>query len=126
MNFDHSETLLKLVEEVIEKPLTSLDYNQPLEEVIKELDGYVDEYLLMAKKLVEVNLMQAYYGGVDDATSKLNDAVEQHGIDYKLIIPDMPEKLQFLIDMHQRNIEDYALVLRGRLRSAIEAKAYMD
>ena len=86
----------------------------------------IDEYLLMAKKFVEINLIRSYFGGVDDATQKLNDAVEQYGIDYKPIIPDMPEKLQFLINMHQRNIEDYALVLRGRLRSAIEAKAYMD
>ena len=80
----------------------------------------------MALKFVEVDLTQLYYSGVDDATGKLNSAAEQYNIDYKPLVPDMPEKLQFLIGMHQRNIEDYALVLRGRLRSAIEAKKYLE
>ena len=64
--------------------------------------------------------------GVDDATGKLNSAAEQYNLDYKPLIPDIPDKLQFLIGMHQHNIEDYALVLRGRLRSAIGTKKYLE
>ena len=71
-------------------------------------------------------MTQLYYNGVDDATGTLNSAAEQYNIDYEPIIPDMPDKLLSLIGMHQHNIEDYALVLRGRLRSAIEAKKYLN
>ena len=116
------DTLLTLVEEMIEKPLASMDYNQPVEEIIKEVDRYIDAYLLVALKFVEVDLTQSYYTGVDDATGKLNSAAEQYTLDYKPIIPDVPDKLLSLIGMHQRNIEDYTLVLRGRLRSAIGTK----
>lgn len=120
------ETLLTLVEEMIEKPLASIDYNRPIEEIIKEVDRYIDEYLVVAMKIVEVELTQSYYNGVDDATQKLNSAAEQYEIDYKPLVPDIPDKLQFLINMQQHNIEDYSLVLRGRLRSAIENKKYLE
>ena len=120
------ETLLTLVEEMIEKPLALIYYKKPVGELIREVDGCIDGYLLAAMKIVEVDLTQSYYSGVDDATGKLNSAAEQYNIDYKPLVPDMPEKLQFLIGMHQRNIEDYALVLRGRIRSVIEAKKYLE
>ena len=57
------DTLVTLVEEMIEKPLASLNYNQSVKELIKELDRYIDEYLLVALKFVEVDLTQSYYSG---------------------------------------------------------------
>lgn len=123
MVLDYQEALVKLVEEIIEKPLATLGYNQSVEEIIKELDGFVDNYILTARKLVEVYLLQAYQSGVIDATEKLNKAAGQ---DIKPLVSDHPEKLDFLISMHQRNVEDYALVLRGRLRSSIETKKYLE
>jgi hypothetical protein len=56
----------------------------------------------------------------------LNTVAERSDITYTPLIPDKPEKLEGLIKMHQRNVEDYALVLRGRIRSAIETYFYID
>jgi hypothetical protein len=122
----YNMVLLELIEEMIEEPFASLDYDQPVEDVILEVDGYIEGYILASRKLVEYQLTQSYWEGVDDATGKLNAAAEQLDIEYNLWVPDNPEKLERLIHMHQRNVEDYALVLRGRLRSVIEAYFYMD
>jgi hypothetical protein len=54
------ETLVNLIEEMIEKPLASLDYNRPVNEVIGEVDGYIDNYLLISKKFIEIHLKQQY------------------------------------------------------------------
>jgi hypothetical protein len=56
----------------------------------------------------------------------LKAAAEESDIDFKPLVPVFPRKLECLIGMQQHNIEDYALVLRGRLRSSIEAYFYLD
>lgn len=47
-------------------------------------------------------------------------------MDYEPLVPENPEQLDCLISMQQRNVEDYALVLRGRLRSVIESRILLD
>ena len=44
---------------------------------------------------------------------------------YKAQIDKNPKQLQQIITMGKHNIEDYGLVLRGRLRSAIESESWM-
>lgn len=125
-NSQYNVVLLELFEEMIEKPLASLDYDLPLEEVIGIVDEYIGGYVLASKKLVEYHLTQAYLEGVLDATLKLNAVMERLDVEFEPLVPDRPEKLDRLIRMHQRNVEDYALVLRGRVRSSIEAYFYLE
>lgn len=72
MDFIYKKALLKLVKDKIEVPLASLDYSRSLDELLVEVDGYIDEYIVMGMEVVEDSLRQLYYDGVVDATIKLN------------------------------------------------------
>jgi hypothetical protein len=122
MKSELDNKLLDLIKEMIEKPLASIDYKPPLEDVIRQIDDLIDSYMEVALYFVEGYLRELYREGASNAADKLNTAAEQYNIDYEPLIPDYPDKLRLLIEMYQHSVEDYALVLRGRLRSSVEAR----
>jgi hypothetical protein len=122
-NLKYRQALLKLLENKIYKPLHALSYDEPTYILIEKVDKMVDEYIKAGQVLVKEYLTHAYHQGVDEAKFKLLEVTEN---EYKPDIAENPLKLKQIIEMQQKNIEDYGLTLRGRLRSTIEINRWME
>jgi hypothetical protein len=126
-NLEYRQTLLTLLKDTVYDPMTGLlNSDKTVEEKIKAVDGYIEDYIYSGKSLVEEYLTKSYMDSAEEATIKLKEAAKQQDAEYGPNIPDKPDKLLQIILMGQHNIEDYGLTLRGRLRSAIETKAWMN
>lgn len=125
-NLEYRQALLTCLKDTVYDPMgTLLKSDKTVDEQIKALDGYIDDYIYGGKKLVDGYLTKGYQIGADEASKHLKDAAKKQDTNYKPNIAVKPEKLQQLISMGERNIEDYGLTLRGRLRSAIDTSSWM-
>lgn len=125
-NLKHRQALLSLLKDTVYDPMTELlKSDKTLDEKIKAVNGYIDDYIHDGQQLVKDNLTGSYQTGIDDAITHLKKAAKEQSVSFKPKIPENPAKLQQIINMAQHNIEDYGLRLRGRLISAIETEAWM-
>lgn len=125
-NLEFRQALLSLLEDTVYKPMNGLlKSDKSVDEMISVLDGFIDDYITQGQELVKEYLTSAYQNSAEEATAKLLSAAKKLKANYKPKLPKEPEKLSQLIAMAQRNIEDYGLTLRGRLRSNIENQAWM-
>ena len=126
-NLEYRQALLTLLKDEVYTPMQKLmKTNKSVDDKIKALDSYIDNYITKGQKLVTDYLTKAYQNGVDEATTNLKRAAKKQDAKYKPKVPKNPAKLQQLIVMGKQSIEDYGLTLRGRLRSAIQTASYMN
>lgn len=126
-NLKYRQALLTCLKETVYDPMTKIfDSNKSVDEGIEALDNCIDNYIMKGKEIVEKYLADAYQTGADQAISRLKNAAHEQDVNIKPRIPDQPERLQEIIRMQEMNVEDYGLTLRGRLRSAIMSKRWLD
>ncbi|GEM_PF-4699051 len=126
-NLEYRQALLTCLKETVYNPMTKiLDSGKSVDDEIQALDGYIDDYIKKGQEIVEEYLTDAYQTGAKQAVSQLKKAANKQGVNIKPKIPDKPERLQQIIQMQQMNVEDYGLTLRGRIRSAIMSKQWLD
>lgn len=125
-NLEFRQALLTLLEDTVYKPMNGLlKSDKSVNDKITDMDGFIDDYISQGQDLVKEYLISAYQNSAEEATEKLLAAAKKQNAKYKPKLPKEPKKLSQLIAMAQRNIEDYGLTLRGRLRSNIENQAWM-
>ncbi|AEG18648.1 hypothetical protein [Methanobacterium paludis] len=136
-NLEYRQSLLTCLEDSVNTPTSKLlakklpttSFEEKYSEIKKEIglfDGYIEDYISNGQGIVKDYQTNTYKIGADEATSYLLAAAKKQGAKYKPIIPDNPVRLQFIIDWQQKMIEDYGLVLRGRIRNAFYSKGWSD
>lgn len=90
------------------------------DEKIKQVDDVIDDYIERGQKLAEKHVTDAYNRGMEIAKERMAKYTED--IDVKI---KNTERLEFLIKQQKDNIEDIALVLRGRIRQVIRIREVM-
>jgi hypothetical protein len=125
-NIDNRQLLLTCLKDTVYDPMTALlKSDKSTEEQIKKVDELIDDYIKEGQSLIETILTKSWNIGVDESETYLKKAAKKQDAKYKAKISDRPEQLQQIITLGKHNIEDYGLVLRGRLRSAIESESWM-
>ena len=125
-NLDNRQLLLTCLKDTVYNPMNvMLKKDITRDERITETDGFIDDYINEGQILIEDILTKSWNIGVNESETYLKAAAKKQDVKYKAKIPDNPEQLQQIIAMGKHNIEDYGLVLRGRLRSAIESESRM-
>jgi hypothetical protein len=125
-NLEYRQKLLTLLKDSVYTPVQKIiDSKKPVEEKISAIDSCIDDYIKEGSKLIETSLTQSYMTGSELATGNIKKEAKKRGINYSVKIEKTPKRLQQLINMQKRNLEDKALVLRGRLRSAVDTDAWM-
>jgi hypothetical protein len=125
-NLDNRQLLLTCLKDTVYDPMTTmLKEDKTTEEQITVMDGFIDDYIKEGQSLIESILTKSWNIGVNESETYLKAAAKKQDAKYKAKISDNPEQLQQIITMGKHNIEDYGLVLRGRLRSAIESESWM-
>jgi hypothetical protein len=125
-NLEYRQALLTCLKDTVYDPMnTLLKSDKTVDEKISALDGFIDDYIKEGQILIEDILTKSWNVGVNESETYLKKAAKKQDAKYKAKIPDNPEQLQQIITMGKHNIEDYGLVLRGRLRSAIESESWM-
>lgn len=119
-NIDYRQELLNLLKNVYNQSSKILKYNKSPDEKIKELDTIIDDYISEGSNLIKTQITTAYMDGVKYATDKLMKLGAK-----KPKVDKNPERLQSLIRQQQMNLEDAALVLRGRLRQLVNISDVM-
>jgi hypothetical protein len=126
-NLEYRQALLTCLKDTVYTPTSKLlKQEKSVDAEIKAIDGFIEDYIKQGQSIVEKYLTDAYQKSAEEATAHLLAAAKKQGAKYKPKIPDNPERLQQIITMQQLNIEDYGLTLRGRLRSAITSKQWLD
>ncbi|MCE7697865.1 MAG: hypothetical protein K8E24_003175 [Methanobacterium paludis] len=126
-NLEYRQACLTNLKDTVYDPYGKLlKTDKSVEDKIKALDGFIDDYINKGQELVREYLTESFQTNAEQATKYLLAAAKKQGAKYKPKIPDNPERLQQIITMQQLNIEDYGLTLRGRLRSAITSKQWLD
>lgn len=125
-NLNARQDLITPIEDLVFNPMEKVvNSDKSVDDKIESCDGFIQDYITKGQKIVKDNFINSFDTGVDESTTKVKDAAKKQNASYKPNIPKNPDKLQFLIKMAQYNVEDYGLVLRGRLRSAILTEYWM-
>lgn len=126
-NLEYRQGLLTILKDTVYTPYSKLlKSDKDTDEIITALDGLIEDYIQQAQEYVDTSLTASYHESVQIATDNLKKAAKKQGAKYKPNIPEKPDRLLQIIKLQQNNVEDYGLTLRGRLRSAIQSKQWLD
>jgi hypothetical protein len=124
-NLAYRQDILTILKETVYLPIQKmLKKNLEPEEEIKFIDGCIEDYIDKGSAMIEKGLTKSYQQGVDEANKNMKEAAKKQKFVYKATTPDK-KYLNQIIAIQKRTLEDKALVLRGRLRSAIDTDSWM-
>jgi hypothetical protein len=126
-NLAYRQELLTLLKDTVYTPVNKMLDKKSMasEDRITFVDNSIDSYISKGWSLIDDKLPNSYFSGLDEGNAYIKKAAKKQGYNYSVKTPKIPVKLEMIINIQKRSLEDKALVLRGRLRSAIDTESWM-